>query len=109
MKRKQSIEQVRWDLAIRYRLIETVAWWEGRLTTGHLIQRFGISRQQASKDINTYIAEHAHKNLTYDKQLKGYMASKQFKPLLIDDSGSARPAVVVKLDSSERDKKASSA
>jgi len=28
MKRKQSIEQVRWDLALRYRLIETVAWWE---------------------------------------------------------------------------------
>lgn len=56
MKRKQSIEQVRWDLALRYRLIETVAWWEGRLTTGHLIQSFGISRQQASKDINTYSA-----------------------------------------------------
>lgn len=54
MKRKQSIEQVRWDLDLRYRLIETVAWWGGRLTTGHLIQSFGISRQQTSKDINTY-------------------------------------------------------
>ena len=89
MKRKQSIEQVRWDLALRYRLIETVAWWEGRLTTVHLIQSFGISRQQASKDINTYITEHAPKNLTYDKQLKGYVPSKQFKPLFIDDSASA--------------------
>lgn len=38
MKRKQSIESVRWDLALRYRLIETVAWWEGRLTTNHLMQ-----------------------------------------------------------------------
>ena len=27
MKRKQAIEQVRWDLALRYRLIETVVWW----------------------------------------------------------------------------------
>ncbi|MER0561903.1 WYL domain-containing protein [Pseudomonas aeruginosa] len=89
MKRKQSIESVRWDLALRYRLIETVAWWEGRLTTGHLIQSFGISRQQASKDINTYISEHAPKNLTYDKHLKGYVPSKQFKPLFIDDSASA--------------------
>ena len=89
MKRRQSIEQVRWDLALRYRLIETVAWWEGRLTTGHLIQSFGISRQQASKDINTYIAEHAPKNLTYDKQIKGYVPSKTFKPLFIDDSASA--------------------
>ena len=89
MKRKQSIEQVRWDLALRYRLIETVAWWEGRLTTGHLTQSFGISRQQASKDINTYITEHAPRNLTYDKQLKGYVPSKLFKPLFIDDSASA--------------------
>lgn len=89
MKRKQAIEQVRWDLALRYRLIETVAWWEGRLTTVHLIQSFGISRQQASKDINTYITEHAPKNLTYDKRLKGYVPTKQFKPLFIDDSASA--------------------
>ncbi len=89
MKRKQSIEQVRWDLALRYRLIETVAWWEGRLTTNHLIQSFGISRQQASKDINTYITEHAPKNLEYDKYLKGYVPSAKFKPLFIDDSASA--------------------
>ncbi|HBP6666453.1 TPA: WYL domain-containing protein [Pseudomonas aeruginosa] len=89
MKRKQSIESVRWDLALRYKLIETVVWWEGRLTTGHLIQSFGISRQQASKDINTYINEHAPKNLTYDRHLKGYVPSKQFKPLFIDDSASA--------------------
>ena len=89
MKRKQTIEQVRWDLALRYRLIETVAWWEGRLTTVHLTQSFGISRQQASKDINTYITEHAPRNLTYDKQLKGYVPSKLFKPLFIDDSASA--------------------
>lgn len=89
MKRKQAIEQIRWDLALRYRLIETVAWWEGRLTTGHLMQSFGISRQQASKDINTYITEHAPKNLTYDKQIKGYVPSKVFKPLFIDDSASA--------------------
>lgn len=89
MKRTQDINQVRWDLALRYRLIETVAWWEGRLTTGHLIQSFGISRQQASKDINTYITEHAPKNLTYDKQIKGYVPSKQFKPRFIDDSANA--------------------
>lgn len=89
MKRKQAIESVRWDLALRYRLIETVAWWEGRLTTGHLMQSFGISRQQASKDINSYIADYAPKNLEYDKHLKGYVPSRHFKPLFIDDSASA--------------------
>ncbi|SEJ35216.1 Predicted DNA-binding transcriptional regulator YafY, contains an HTH and WYL domains [Azotobacter beijerinckii] len=89
MKREQSTAQVRWDLALRYRLIETVAWWEGRLTTQHLMQSFGISRQQASKDINAYIAEHAPENLTYDRQLKGYVPSAQFKPRFIDDSADA--------------------
>jgi len=89
MKRTQDIKQVRWDLALRYRLIETVVWWEGRLTTGHLIQSFGISRQQASKDINTYMNDHAPKNLTYDKQIKGYVPSKQFTPRFIDDSANA--------------------
>lgn len=89
MKRKQSVAGVRWDLALRYRLIETVAWWEGRLTTGHLMQSFGISRQQASKDINSYLGEYAPGNLDYDKHLKGYVPSKQFEPLFIDDSASA--------------------
>jgi len=89
MKRRQPIEHIRWDLALRYRLIETVAWWEGRLTTGHLMQSFGISRQQASKDINTYINDYAPKNLVYDKHLKGYKPSRQFEPLFIDGSASA--------------------
>ena len=89
MKRSTTPESVRWDLALRYRMIETVVWWEGRLTTQHLIQSFGISRQQASKDINTYITEHASKNLEYDKHLKGYVPSKRFQPRFIDDSASA--------------------
>lgn len=89
MKREQSLSHIRWDLALRYRLIETVAWWEGRLTTGHLMQSFGISRQQASKDINTYLNEHAPKNLTYDRHLKGYKPAKNFRPRFIDASASA--------------------
>lgn len=89
MKRKQSITSVRWDLALRYRLIETIALWEGRLTTGHLMQSFGISRQQASKDINSYLAEYAPGNLDYDKHIKGYVPSRRFSPLFIDDSASA--------------------
>lgn len=89
MKRQQAAEQIRWDLALRYRLIETVAWWEGRLTTGHLMQSFGISRQQASKDINTYLADYAPDNLTYDKHLKGYKPAAHFQPRFIDGSASS--------------------
>lgn len=74
-----SIWPVRWDLLLRYRLIEIVAYWEGRLTTNHLVNSFGIGRQQASKDINTYLNEIAPNNLVYNKHLKGYEPSPQFK------------------------------
>ena len=73
---------LRWDLLARYRMIEIVALWEGRLNTGHLMQSFGIGRQQASKDINTYLADVAPNNLIYDKQLKGYKPSDSFVPQL---------------------------
>lgn len=73
---------IRWDLLFRYRMIEVIALWEGRLTTNHLIKSFGIGRQQASKDINTYLVEIAPDNLVYDKQLKGYKPSDGFVPKL---------------------------
>lgn len=89
MKKDVRLGEIRWDLAMRYRLIETIALWEGRLTTQHLMQAFGISRQQASKDINSYLAEHAPTNLTYDTRLKGYAPSADFRPRFIDGSASA--------------------
>lgn len=70
---------IRWDLLLRYRLIEIIALWEGRLTTNHLCSSFGIGRQQASKDINTYNAQVAPGNLVYDKQLKGYKPTDTFR------------------------------
>ena len=73
---------IRWDLLFRYRMIEVIAQWEGRLTTNHLIKSFGIGRQQASKDINSYLADIAPGNLVYDKQLKGYKPSDSFAPEL---------------------------
>ncbi|PMM08728.1 transcriptional regulator [Vibrio splendidus] len=73
---------IRWDLLLRYRMIEVIALWEGRLTTNHLIKSFGIGRQQASKDINTYLNDIAPGILVYDKQLKGYKPSDSFAPKL---------------------------
>jgi predicted DNA-binding transcriptional regulator YafY len=70
----------RWDLLLRYRFIETLVLWEGRLTTRHLCDTFGIGRQQASKDINNYIREVGPGNLEYDKYLKGYKPSPEFTP-----------------------------
>ena len=73
---------MRWDLLLRYRFIEIIARWEGRLTTTHLRLAFGIGRQQASKDINTYNDTIAPGNLEYDRFLKGYKPSADFKPVL---------------------------
>jgi predicted DNA-binding transcriptional regulator YafY len=72
----------RWDQLLRYRYIEVIALWEGRLTTRHLCETFGIGRQQASKDINWYLRELAPGNLVYDKFLKGYKPSAEFKPFV---------------------------
>lgn len=73
---------IRWDLLFRYRMIEIIALWEGRLTTNHLTNSFGIGRQQASKDINSYLSDIAPDNLVYDKYLKGYKPSNSFTPKL---------------------------
>ena len=70
----------RWDLLLRYRYIEIIALWEGRLTTRHLCETFGIGRQQASKDINEYLRSVGPDNLEYDKYLKGYKPTPSFTP-----------------------------
>lgn len=70
----------RWDLLQRYRLIEVIAQWEGRLTTGHLLRAFGIGRQQASRDINDYNTKKNPGALEYDRSLKGYKPSPRFRP-----------------------------
>jgi len=78
--RTQQKWPFRWDLLLRYRFIETIALWEGRLTTRHLCDTFGIGRQQASKDINNYIREVGPGNLEYDKFIKGYKPVADFVP-----------------------------
>ena len=79
---KKTDWPIRWDLLLRYRLIEIIALWEGRLTTNHICHSFGIGRQQASKDINTYLRELAPGNLVYDRHLKGYVPAAGFKPVV---------------------------
>ncbi|WP_166268715.1 helix-turn-helix transcriptional regulator [Marinobacter caseinilyticus] len=79
---KKTEWPIRWDLLLRYRLIEIIALWEGRLTTNHICHGFGIGRQQASKDINTYLRELAPDNLVYDRHLKGYVPSPEFAPVV---------------------------
>jgi len=76
-----SIDNLKWEVLLRYRFIEIITLWEGRLTTNHLCSTFNIQRQQASRDINQYKLL-APDNLHYDARLKGYTPAPEFKPIL---------------------------
>ena len=76
---RKSSHTLKWDTLLRYRLIEIIALWEGRLTTNVLQNAFGIGRQKASADIKTYRDKHPS-NLSYDASRKGYYTSPEFIP-----------------------------
>jgi hypothetical protein len=75
----QSKTLLKWDTRQRLALLEATALWEGRVTTGSLVQLFGISRGQASKDFSLY-HQLAEGNLLYDRNQKAYFPSDQFVP-----------------------------
>ena len=62
----------------RFYHIELIAYWEGRLTSRHLIDAFSISRQQASKDIAAY-NQATQTPLRYDVSLKGHIPHPQMQ------------------------------
>jgi hypothetical protein len=74
--------QLKWDTRQRLALLEATVMWEGRVTTGSLIQLFGISRGQASKDFSLY-HQLAEGNLLYDRNLKAYFPSDHFVPFFM--------------------------
>lgn len=76
----------RWNTLIKYQLIEVIVLWEGRLTTKHLYNAFGIKRQHASKVIREYNTQVAPGNLIYDLHIKGYRPSEKFKPVVSNGS-----------------------
>ncbi|MGI2175498.1 WYL domain-containing protein [Shewanella ulleungensis] len=73
-------KDIKWDQQVRFRLIEIIAQWEGRLTTNHLCDAFRIGRQQASRDINKYISLTNRDQLVLDRTIKGYRPADDFKP-----------------------------
>ncbi len=57
--------------------IELIAWWEGRISTSHLIRQFAISRTQAQHDIKQYQRQFPA-NLSYQSGKKGYVPASLF-------------------------------
>ncbi|MDB2667647.1 WYL domain-containing protein [Luminiphilus sp.] len=72
----------RWEQILRYRYIELITLWEGKLTTRQLCETFGIGRQQANKDLSSYRRALTQGDLIYDATAKHYLPSSNFKPIL---------------------------
>lgn len=70
------------EVHLRLRAIELIAHWEGRLITAQLMEWFGITRQQASADINRYNTEFNAEALTHSPAVKGYVPAAGFQPVL---------------------------
>jgi predicted DNA-binding transcriptional regulator YafY len=79
---------MRWGVEKRLEFIEFRLFWEGGINRADIIERFGVSVPQASKDLTLY-EEKAPGNLEYDKSAKLYRAAKDFKPVFMEPRADA--------------------
>ena len=79
MSRRNIKKGVNWSVDRRYEFIEFRLYWQGNINRSDLMEAFGISVQQASKDLTNYI-EGRKSNLNYDKRLRTYLRGKNFRP-----------------------------
>lgn len=78
---------LRWGVERRLEFIEFRLYWEGHVNRSDLIDSFGISVQQASTDLNRYIAM-APANMVYDKSGKAYVRGEDFEPIFLKPDAS---------------------
>lgn len=76
-------ESLGWSVTARLRFLEEQAWWTGGVNRRDIVERFGISEQQASGDFTRY-QELAPENLAYDKSGKTYRPTTEFQPVFFD-------------------------
>jgi predicted DNA-binding transcriptional regulator YafY len=69
-----------WSASQRLEFIEFRAFWEGGINRGDLMEKFGVSVQQASNDLTRY-RNMAPSNLDYDASAKRYVMADAFKAL----------------------------
>lgn len=79
MSRRTIKRGANWSVERRYEFMEFRLFWQGHINRSDLMEAFGISVQQASKDFANYI-EGRKSNLTYDKRLRTYLRGKNFRP-----------------------------
>lgn len=74
---------LKWGVERRLELIEFRLFWEGGVNRSDLIDMFGISVPQASKDL-THYQERAPQNAVYDKSARRYVAGPKFQPVFLN-------------------------
>ncbi|MBY5364972.1 WYL domain-containing protein [Rhizobium leguminosarum] len=74
-----EVTSIRWGVEQRLEFIEFRLFWEGGVRRKDIINMFGVSVPQASKDLTLY-QEQVPGNVEYDKSAKRYVASHDFKP-----------------------------
>ena len=72
--------ELRWGIEQRLEFIEFRLFWEGHVNRIDVMQQFGVSVNQASSDLNRYIAL-APDNMVYDKSARTYVRSSTFTPV----------------------------
>jgi predicted DNA-binding transcriptional regulator YafY len=99
----------RWGIERRLEFVEFRLFWEGGVNRSDIVEEFGVSVPQASKDLALY-QEQAPDNIVYDRSEKRYFASDAFRPRFIELDAAAyldhlapRPSATgAKLESSVR-------
>lgn len=84
---RASRRKTNWTVEQRYQFIEFRLYWAGHINRSDLIEVFGISKQQASNDLSSYI-EGRKSNLSYDKSLRTYVRGKNFRPRFMEPDAS---------------------
>lgn len=79
---------IRWGVEQRLEFIEFRLFWEGGVNRSDIIDMFGVSVPQASKDLSLY-QERAPGNTDYDKSAKRYVASVSFQPVFMQPDPNA--------------------
>ena len=69
--------KLRWGIEQRLEFIEFRLFWEGHVNRIDVMQQFGVSVNQASSDLNRYIAL-APDNMVYDKSARTYVRGPDF-------------------------------
>ena len=78
---------LRWGVEQKLQFIEFRLFWEGHVNRSDLIEKFGVSPNQASGDLNRYIAL-AENNMIYDKSARTYVRGPGFKPQFLEPDAS---------------------